>query len=324
MDNYFNKVIDEINKGERFLVASHINPEGDAVGSALAMALGLKKLGKYSKVFFHDNVPHTFKFLDGAMDVVHKVGDDEIFDAAIVVDCGQLDRLGDNFETIKNKGKIINIDHHITNNLFGDINFVIPEASSTGEIVYDLLNAMDVKITKDIAVNIYTSVLTDTGSFRYSSTTPHALVVAAEMIKAGVDPWDISQRIYESYPAKRFKLLGMVLDTLEVSEHGKIAVLVVTQDMLKRADADKELTEGFVNFARAIDGVEVGILFRESKSGEYKMSFRSRGNIDVAEIGSMFGGGGHKNAAGCNLQGTLEEVKEKILSATIEKIGGGK
>ena len=183
---------------------------------------------------------------------------------------------------------------------------------------------MDVRIIKDIAVNIYTSILSDTGSFRYSSTTPHALEAAAEMIKAGADPWDISQRIYESYPAKRYKLLSMVLNTLEVTRDGKIAVLVVTRDMLKRADADKELADGFVNFARAVDGVEVGILFRESKPGEYKVSFRSRGNIDVAEIGSMFGGGGHKNAAGCNLQGTLEEIKEKILSAAAEKIWGRK
>ena len=133
MDNRFDKVIDEINKGKRFLVASHVNPEGDAVGSALAIGLGLKELGKYSKVFFHDNVPNVFKFLSGAMDVVHKVDDDEIFDAAIVVDCGQLDRLGDNFKTIKNKGTVINIDHHITNDLFGDINVVIPGASAAAK-----------------------------------------------------------------------------------------------------------------------------------------------------------------------------------------------
>lgn len=302
------------------MVASHISPEGDAVGSALAMGLGLRELGKYSKVFFHDNIPQVLQFLAGAKDVVHKVGDDEIFDAVIVVDCGQLDRLGDNFKAIKNKGKIINIDHHITNDNFGDINVVVHEASAAGEIVYDLLTAMDVRITKDIAQNIYTSILSDTGSFRYSCTTAHALMAAGEMLKAGVDPWDISQRVYESYPAKRFKLLGMVLNTLDVSEDGKIATLVVTLDMLKKADADKDLTDGFVNFARAIDGVEVGILFREAKQGEYKMSFRSRGNIDVAEIGGLFGGGGHKNAAGCNVKGTLDEVKDKILSATMEKI----
>lgn len=320
MDNRFDKVIDIINKGSRFLVISHVNPEGDAVGSAIAMGLGLKKLGKYSKVFFNDNIPNVLKFLPGAEDIAHNIDSNEIYDAAIVVDCGQLNRVGNNFKTIQQKCKIINIDHHITNDMFGNINVVIPDASSTGEVVYDLLTLMDVPITKDIAVNLYTSILSDTGSFRYSSTTPHALAVASELLKAGVDPWNISQRLYESHPVKRFKLLGKVLNTLEVTEDGQIAVLVVTLDMLKDAGADKDITEGFVNFARAVEGVEVGILFRESKPGEYKMSFRSRGNINVAEIGGIFGGGGHKNAAGCNITGTLEEVKEKILSAAIEKI----
>lgn len=319
MDNRFDKVIDEIRRNKNFLVSSHVNPEGDAVGSALAMGLGLKELGKNAKVFLHDNVPEVFKFLPGAGDVVHDIGGDEIFDVAIVVDCGQIDRLGENFKKAKNHGKIINIDHHATNDAFGDINVITPDASAAGEMVYDLLKAMDVKITNDIAVNIYAAVMTDTGSFRYSSTTPHSLEVAAEMIRAGVNPWDISQRVYESYPAKRFKLLGMVLNTLELTQDNKIATLVVTLDMLKKADADKEIADGFVNYARGISGVEVGILFRESKPGDYKISFRSRGNVDVAEVGLVFGGGGHKNAAGCNVKGTLEEVKRKVMEATIEK-----
>ena len=322
MDNRFDKVVEEIMRGKNFLVVSHVSPEGDAVGSALAMGLGLKEFGKDATVFLHDNVPDVFMFLPGADNVVHNIDGNAAFDATIVVDCGQIDRLGDNFKKIKNCGRIINIVHHITNDSFGDINIITPDASAAGEMVFDLLNAMQVKITKEIAINIYTAVMTDTGSFRYSGTTPHSLEIAAQMIRAGVDPWDISQRVYESYPAKRFKLLGMVLNTLEVIENGKIATLIVTLDMLKNADTDKDVADGFVNYARSISGVEVGILFREVWSGEYKVSFRSRGNVDVSEVGVMFGGGGHKNAAGCSVKGTIEEAKNKIIAAAAKKVKG--
>lgn len=153
MDNRFDKVIDEIKKGKNFLVVSHVNPEGDAVGSALAMGLGLKELGKSSKVFLHDNVPEVFNFLPGAGDIVHDIDNGEAFDVTIVVDCGQMDRLGENFKKVKNHGKIINIDHHITNDAFGHINIITPDASAAGEMIFDLLKAMDVRITKDIAAS---------------------------------------------------------------------------------------------------------------------------------------------------------------------------
>ena len=314
----FDAVIKEINNGVRFLVASHVNPEGDAVGSTLALALGLKELKKDVTAYLYDPVPAAFKFLPFADKVVSKAPEDKIYDAIFVVDCGQDDRIGEDFSRIKNRGKLINIDHHATNTRFGDINIINPDASAAGEMIYDLLNAISVAITPEIATNIYTSILTDTGSFRYSSATPRAFTVSAEMVRLGAEPWEISQRVYESQPANKLKLLASVLNTLEVSSDGKIATLFVTLDMLNKAKAAKEVVDGFVNYSRPIEGVEIGILFRESKPGEYKLSFRSRGRIDVAQIAQGFGGGGHMNAAGCNVKGDLKDVMEQVVN-TVEK-----
>ncbi|MBI5048269.1 MAG: bifunctional oligoribonuclease/PAP phosphatase NrnA [Deltaproteobacteria bacterium] len=316
----FKQVIDEIKKGKTFLVSSHVNPEGDAVGSTLALALGLKELKKDVTAYLYDPVPKVFEFLPFADKVVNRISEEKIYDAVLVVDCGQKDRLGEDFIKIKNKGKLINIDHHTTNDCFGDINVIDADACAAGEMVYDLLKEIPVGITRDIATDIYASILTDTGSFRYSSSTPKAFRVAGEMVGLGVEPWDISQRIYESNPLNKLKLLASVLNTLEVTSDGKVASLIVTLDMLNKANATKELADGFVNYARTIEGVEVGVLFREAKPGEYKISFRSKGRIDVAEISQGFGGGGHMNAAGCNIKGNIKEIKEKILSETEKRI----
>ncbi|MBI3752760.1 MAG: bifunctional oligoribonuclease/PAP phosphatase NrnA [Deltaproteobacteria bacterium] len=322
MTQKYKQVINEIRHGNSFLVASHVNPEGDAVGSLLSLTLGLKGLQKDVTAYLYDPVPKTFKFLPFADKVVNKIDENKIYDAVLVVDCGQKDRLGEDFGKIKNRGKLINIDHHATNDRFGDINVIDADACASGEMVYDLLKEMPVSITRDMAINIYTSILTDTGSFRYSCATPKAFGIAGEMLKLGANPWDISQRVYESNPVNKLKLLASVLDTLELTNDGKVASLVVTLDMLNKANATKEEADGFVNYARTIEGVEVGVLLREAKPGEYKISFRSRGRIDVAEISQEFGGGGHMNAAGCNIKGNLKDIKEKVISATEKRIHG--
>lgn len=320
MDRKFKQVIDEINKGKTFLVSSHVNPEGDAVGSLLSLALGLKELKKDVTAYLYDPVPKIFKFLPFADKVTNKIDESKIYDTILVVDCGQKDRLGEDFSKIKNRGKLINIDHHATNTRFGDINVIDDDACAAGEMVYDLLKAIPVSITGDIATNIYTSIVTDTGSFRYSCTTPKTFDIAGEMLKLGVSPWDISQRVYETNPLNRLQLLASVLNTLDVSSDGKVASLVVTLEMLNKANATKEEADGFVNYARTIEGVEVGVLLRETKQGEYKISFRSRGRIDVSAIALEFGGGGHMNAAGCQIKGSLQEVREKVVEATEKKI----
>ncbi len=325
MDKRFDDVIKEIKKGRKFLTVSHVSPEGDAVGSLLGITLALRSLGKEVTAYLEDPVPEVFEFLPGTETIVHSLEGAGPFDATFAVDCGQKERLGRGFLGLKEPGRIINIDHHATNDRFGDINVVEPDASAAGELVYDLVKAASIKITHDIATNLYVAIHTDTGSFRYSSATADAFIKAGELVRAGVNPWEISRRVYENYPVRKYKLLGLVLSTLDIiniggEKDGAIATLVVTLDMFKKAGAEKDLADGFVNYARGIEGVGVGILFREICSGEYKVSMRSKGGVDVAEVSKCFGGGGHRNAAGCALKGSLEEVKARVISAVKEKM----
>jgi phosphoesterase RecJ-like protein len=323
------EVVDGIKEGNSFLVTSHLNPEGDAIGSAMAMAQGLKDSGKEVTAFFEDPIPEIYKFLPFSGEVIHKFDGQNSYDVTVVVDCGELDRVGDEFKSFQNKGVVINLDHHYANTKFGDINLIDGEASSTGEIIYEILNSLPVEITTDIAKNIYVAIMTDTGSFRYSSSTARAFFVASEMVKAGVKPWEIAQRVYESYPEKKLKLLGEVLQTLEISKDGRIASVHVTQEMMRRLGATKDLIDGYVNYPRSIAGVDVAFLLSEVSSdaqkgiNKYKVSFRSKGFINVAEVAAELGGGGHPNASGCRVEGTLDEAKKIIVGLTEKKMKEG-
>lgn len=323
MTRKFAPVVEKIKQGKRFMVISHVNPEGDAVGSLLGLASALRTLGKDVVAYSADLIPDPFGFLPGADTVVRSLEGEAPFDVTFAVDCGQLSRLGHEFLAFEKWGILINIDHHVSNDNFGDINVVDPEASAAAELVFDLLKEAGINITPDIATNLYVGIHTDTGSFRYSSATPESLEKAGELVRLGADPRKIAVRVYESYPAKKLKLLGKVLNTLELVRDGldgKVATVVASQDMMESVGAGKGDVDGFVNYARSIEGVEVGVLLRECSPRDYKISFRSKGDIDVSSVAQSFGGGGHKNAAGCNVQGTLEEVKKKVIDALRDKI----
>lgn len=321
MDRRFDEVLEKVKTGNRFMVVSHVNPEGDAIGSLLGLTLALKSLGKEVTPYLEDDVPDLFRFLPGADTIVHSLSDNGPFDATFAVDCGKKDRLGKGFLDLSEPSTIINIDHHVSNDRFGDINVIVPDASATGEIIFDFCRALSIKITREIAINLYVAIHTDTGSFRYSSSTSESFMKAGELVKLGADPWEISRRVYENHPVKRYRLLAMVLATLDVinasdgDEAGNIATLTVTQEMLQKSEAEKDLADGFVNYARGISGVEVGILFRETGTDEYKVSLRSKGDIDVADIAQSFGGGGHIHAAGCNMKGNFEEIRSRVVEA---------
>ena len=320
MDMRFEAVKATIEKGKKFLVVSHVSPEGDAVGSLLGLALALRNAGKEAVAYLEDPVPELFLFLPGADTVVHNLDSAGSFDATFAVDCGQKERLGKGFNSLKNPGTIINVDHHATNDSFGNINVIEPGASAAGEMVYDLCKATGLPITPEVAVNLYVAIHTDTGSFHYSSATPESFIKAGELVKLGAVPWEVSKRIYENHPARKYKLLGMVLSTLEIvdldgSGRAKVATLVVTREMFRKAQAEKDLADGFVNYARGIEGVEVGVLFREAGELEYKVSLRSKGDVDVAEVAQSFGGGGHRNAAGFMQKGSLEEIRKTVTEA---------
>ena len=325
-DNRFDAVIERIKAGKRFMVVSHVNPEGDAIGSLLGLSLVLKGMGKEVTPFLQDSIPKILEFLPGADTVVHTLDGCEPFDATFAVDCGKLDRLGSRFVEFKGRGPIINIDHHITNDLFGELNVIDAGASATGEVLYDFCKAASVEITKDIAINLYVAIHTDTGGFKYSSSTADSFMKAGELVRMGADPWDISTRVYENYPAKKYKLLAKVLATLDISgvdgggSNANIATLVVTLDMLKETDTGADLADGFVNYARGIEHVEVGILFRQLDADKYKVSFRSKGVVDVARVSESFDGGGHSHAAGCTVSGEFEEIKTRVIGAVRKAI----
>jgi phosphoesterase RecJ-like protein len=324
MPNRYDDAIKVMKEGKRFIVISHLNPEGDAIGSLLGMALALRAEGKEAVAYLEDELPDMFNFLPGSETIVHTLEGQDAFDATFAVDCGQKERLGEGFNNFPGCGTLVNIDHHITNDFFGEFNVIDGSASSAGEMVYDFIRAAGIEIDKGMATNLYVAIHTDTGSFRYSSSTSGAFKKAGELVACGADPWEVSTHVYENLPYKRFLLLGLVLSTMKVVDHDgvKVATLLVTDDMLKETGATRELSDGFVNYARSVEGVEVGVLFREAETNgdPYKLSLRSKGKVDVAAIAARFKGGGHKNAAGCTIEGSFDEIQERVLVALKEQI----
>ena len=299
---------------DRFLVACHENPEGDAIGSELALALALRNMGKAATVLNADPVPANLLFLPGAATVVF-AEDGSMYDVAVVVDCGSPERTGRVARELRKCPLLVNIDHHRTNGDLGELSLVDPDAAATGLLVHRILSAMGYEIGLDVATNIYVAILTDTGSFHYGSSSPEAFEVAGEMVRRGVDPWAVAERVYETQSAQRLRLLGRVLDSLEVSGGGKVASITTMREDLREFASGKDALEGFINYPRSIVGVEVAVSFREEEGGVFRVSFRSKGRVDVSAVAARFGGGGHRNAAGCTVSGTLADVKTRVLEA---------
>jgi phosphoesterase RecJ-like protein len=299
---------------DRFLVACHENPEGDAIGSELALALALRKMGKTATVLNADPVPGNLLFLPGADTVVFEE-DGSRYDVAVVLDCGSPERTGRVAPELRKCPLLVNIDHHRTNGDHGELSLVDPDAAATGLLIHRVLSAMGYDICLDVATNIYVAVLTDTGSFHYSSSSPEAFEVAGEMVRRGVDPWAVAERVYETQSAHRLRLLGRVLDSLEVSAGGKVASITTMRETLREFAAGKDALEGFINYPRSIVGVEVAVSFREEEGDVFRVSFRSKGRVDVSAVAARFGGGGHRNAAGCTVPGAFPDVKRKVLEA---------
>lgn len=312
------KIIAELKNSNTFLIVSHINPDGDAIGSELALAHGLRSMGKKVTVFNHDSVPDIVGFLPGSGEIVHDLSDSERFDAAVVVDSGTPKQLGEKFNAFKGYKKLLNIDHHATNLNFADMALVDPDASATGAIIYRILKKMQVEITREIALCIYTTIVVDTGSFHYGNSNPEAFRIAGEMVNLGVEPWIVAENLYESQPEGRIRLHAAALNTLSTHYNGKIGFIMVSNDMYKATGTTAEDTDGIVNYARSLKGVEVAIFVREIPRGKYKASLRSKGRADVTKIAGKYDGGGHVNAAGCVLNGSLAEVKKDLIEATEE------
>lgn len=309
------QIAEIIQKGRTFLVTSHVRLDGDAVGSELALYEALKSLGKEAVVYNQDRTPQMYAFLPDAGVIVNRLGPLDGFDAVFVLDCSEIERMGEEAPRIAGIRRIVNIDHHISNDRYGHLTLTDPEASSTGEMIFRLIDGMGIELTRDMAVNLYTAILTDTGAFRYSNTGPKTFAVAGRLLEKGADPAWIAQMVYETFPAVKIRLLGRALSTLEFDWQGRIAAVTVSKKMLEDAGAQWEHTEGFVEFPRSIEGVQVAAFLSEISEGLYKVSLRSKGRFSVEEVARKFGGGGHINAAACRIQGDYDAVKRRLFDA---------
>lgn len=314
MDRTADKVslLEVIGDASSIVLASHAHPDGDAIGSLLALGLGLSSIGKDVRFYNRDAVPYNFEFLPSSEKVSSDLFDQRA-DLTILLDCGEPGRIGDTFPKIGWGKKVAVIDHHKTfDPEFADVYFRDVSAAATGELVYEVLLGLGAEISLDVAKCIYCTLVTDTGSFRYSNTKKRTFEIAGELIELGVDPWEITSHVYESQPVERIRLLSKVLQTLEISPCGRIAFLVVdTSDL---GGADDSLIDGFINYARSINGVEVATQLLGTDE-DWRISFRSKGKIDVSEIAQVFAGGGHRNAAGCTISGDRNAVKARLSSA---------
>jgi phosphoesterase RecJ-like protein len=306
------KILSAFRKEDTFLLAAHISPDGDSIGSCSALCMALDSLGKKALVYSRDPVPKQYRFLPGNERIVSDVEEVAALDPVLVLlDCNAPERAG--LERIAFRRSIV-IDHHETEKGFGDVRWINPEAAAAGLMVYFLIKGLGVRITGDIAVNLYTAIAVDTGTFRYSNTSSEVLSACAALVDCGAEPHLISEALYESWGRKRFGLLVLALNTLEI--RNGVAMTHVTKAMFGKTGTKPEDTETFSNFPRRIDTVKISSLFRELGGGEWKASLRSKGDVNVARIAELFGGGGHKNAAGFTIKADLITAKEALLKAS--------
>jgi phosphoesterase RecJ-like protein len=312
-------VAGEIRRRQRFVVTSHARPDGDAIGSSLAMAYALKHLGKEVRVVSKDAPPPPMMVFPGVpeIEVTDHVADPG--DAVIVMECGDLARTG---VTGLDQAFVINIDHHPGNHMYGGANWFDLSAAACGEMVFDLVRELGVPLTLEIATHVYIAILTDTGSFHYSHITPRTFDICRECVNAGVSAPDVARSIFDSNNLGRLKLFGAVLSGMQLDTTGRIATVWVDRKLASDCGGTYEDTEGIINLPLTVKEIVAAVFFKENAPGDWRVSMRSKGTVDVNAIAKEFGGGGHKNASGCGARGTLAELRalfERKLTLAIEE-----
>ena len=304
---------------QRFAVMSHVRPDGDALGSQLALALSLQQLGKEVRVWNEEGMLEKYSFLPRAELVTKPPSIPEDFDCAIALDTAIQSRLGTALAAVRSAKIWINIDHHLSNPGYGDVVDVDPDAPATAEIIFRLIKSQNLPFNRDIAENLYAAISTDTGSFQYPKTSARTFEIAAELIRAGLDVGRLNQQLYENYPRRRLELLRELLRTMRFEHRGRVASVSLSLKTAAELGVLPEDNEGLIDHLRAIRGVIVAVFFEELNDGKVRVSMRSKDDaVDVCAICQKFGGGGHTLAAGARVRGTLAEVEEKVL----EEIGG--
>ncbi len=317
-------VMEVIRRHRRFTVSSHVNPEGDALGSALALASLLKRLGKKAVVATDGGIPKAFEFFPRIVPVVGRPSQAEVPEVAMTVDVPVLARLASMAGVFEKAPLTVNIDHHVSNQRFAKVNWVDGKAAAVGEMIYRLYEAFGVTPSRDEALCMYVSIVTDTGSFRYMSTTPEVHRIASDLIARGVSPLKVAQDIYECHSPSDLRFLGRVLTSLKSTPDGRISWVEVPHWLLKTCRPGPEIIDELVNYPRSVQTAEVSFVLREQTlDGKIRVSFRSKGRVDVNRIARSFGGGGHRAASGCTIEGTLSRVRQKVLKAARQAVRNG-
>ncbi len=311
------QVVELIEKKQNFAITTHVRPDGDGIGSSLGLYWLLNSLGKNAEVILRDTVPGSYRQLPGA-DGIRQVAEvNGKYDAVFVIECSDVTRPGIN--NLENQFTV-NIDHHATSEHFGTVNWIDSTASAVGEMIYNLCKAIGGRISKEIAECVYMALVTDTGSFHFPNTTDRTLKVASELVKAGAKPSVISEAVYNNYSWSRIELMRRVLETVRRDKTGCVAWMRQTLEMVEKSGAVDGDNSGFVNMPLVAKEVEAAVYMREVQPGAYRVSLRSKGDLNVARIAEKFGGGGHKNAAGCRVTGDWDEQEKEIVTAVIKAV----
>lgn len=311
------RIVEAIRARHRFVISSHARPDGDSIGSQLAMACALKALGKEVRVINKDEAPAPLMAFAHVPEVEIADTVDGSFDASIIMECGDLARTGvlglERFFTI-------NIDHHPDNTAYGQLNWFDPTAAACGEMVYELIRALGLPLSRDMATHIYLAILTDTGSFRYSNISLRTFDICRDAVVAGVDPGAIARAVYESSTLGKLKLFGGLLNSMQLDPAGRIAVLYVDHEITRAAGGTYEDTEGLINIPLSVKEIEAVIFFRKIEDDVYRVSMRSKADVDISAVAKVFEGGGHKNAAGCTARGAIDELQREFVRRVGQEI----
>jgi phosphoesterase RecJ-like protein len=302
-------LIDAIRRGQRFVVASHQRPDGDAIGSAMAMALALRALGKQATVVT-DAIPPVFlqPFPDvSGIQITQQIA--ETFDAALIMECSELSRTGVGG---LDKSPVMNIDHHPGNRVYGAINWIDESAAACGEMAFTLIEALGVPLTPAIATHVYLAILTDTGSFHFSHLSPRTYDIAKRCVEAGADPQWIARTHYDSNSLSRVRIFGAVMNNMVIVDEGRVALLAITRKTMDELNGTSDDLEGLINFPLTVKDIEAVAFFKEIADNEWRVSLRSKGSVDIGAIARNFKGGGHTNAAGCSTTGDLDAINKQF------------
>lgn len=315
MNKIKTQIVNVLQKEKNFLITSHQSPDGDAVGSILALGYGLKSLGKKVIMVCEKNLPGSSLSLPKIKKLLHKLPVKNFSKFVLVtLECPDPRRISNNIgEKINSFKFVINIDHHLDNSEFGDLNLIEENAAAVGEIVYEILRMLKIKITKDIATYLYYAIITDTGNFKYYNTTDRTFKIASHLVRCGASPGDISTFSFNNIPLERLKFIGYLLSQIKTEKDGKIAYISIKKEMYRNNGGNTTPSE-VLNFLNMLSDLKVGILFKEERDNRVRVSLRSRGKIDIRKIAAKFSGGGHLNAAGCIIKDSLPEVENAVIN----------